>query len=546
VEGTPAAEVISTGDSLVFTLSYFVPSTQITKNDVKLQIPTKLPAPVEGDSVTTKLTVGASAPFTAGSVTWAGLAQKNKFSAGEAPVVTIVLNAKEGYEFLSDGSGDTLASRTNLTAGDISENGTARVDYNLGNKLEITVSYAAAALLQKVSGDLLLTKSGSNLPASLTHGESVSSAPSVASTNSDIGSATFKWAGGFSGATGSEIIDIREDGGKLTAEITITPASGYTFKGFGLTANAKSDIAAVFPIGRAPTVSSVVGTVDAGSADLIVTLVYSGISKAVPTVGTSSLEGSLKTKGVVAFDGAGAVAFASSVSSDLEIINAKWTSGVSSNQYQASGSAVYAFTISVKAASQAFTTLKGTEAAWKSNFTSGWSNLTAANVKVTEDSGGESVAVLLTYTITPAELAIADALGDIVFGPSDGSFTSAAPADGLSVTGTIPSGYPQNKTGKITIVSSGAAGLGWSGAGVVSGKFDKGSSTADATYTFTIELSTGYVFPTSLNTSTATSALVTFLQSANPALGGNSSVTTKTATLSNDGIVTIVLTWTIS
>jgi hypothetical protein len=280
VVGTPAAEVVSTGDSLVFTLSYFVPRTPITKEEMLLQLPKKLPAPVDGESVTTKLTAGASAPFTAGSVTWAGLAQKNKFSAGEEPVVTIVLNAKEGYEF-----GSALTSgTTTFAAGEIAENGEAKVKYNLGTSLEIIVDYSTDGVLKKLSGNSLGLAKGNDWPTSLSHDTDFTTALTATATAGianllNPGGVVVAWTDGIN----NKKVDRSADDAKVTATITLKPASTYTFKGYSVSSSDKNtNIPANFTIGNIkPDVT--VNTADgggAGVADLVVTLVYSDVPKA--------------------------------------------------------------------------------------------------------------------------------------------------------------------------------------------------------------------------------------------------------------------------
>jgi hypothetical protein len=275
-EGNPSIEIISIGDSLVFTLSYYVPTAKIGKTEVVLQMAEKLPVPVAGDQVKTKLKLGATAPFTLVSVTWAGLEEKNKFTAGVEPVATIVLLAKEGYEFLDGAIGsvpDTLEKDTAFTAGEIAENVAAEVQLYLGTSLEITVDYDGVPPLIVASDPLGLTfNKGGTFPTSLAHAGSSIAITSVGFTNTQAISATFAWtAGATSGA-----IDYT-DTGKLAGLITVTPGPAYTFKKYTVSSAEKTGIANDLAIGiKKPALS--ISTSPAGA--LLIALDYGTIAKA--------------------------------------------------------------------------------------------------------------------------------------------------------------------------------------------------------------------------------------------------------------------------
>jgi hypothetical protein len=262
----PAVEILSAGDSLVFTLSYYVPKTDITQAMLKANVSEKLPIPNTTISAKTKLGLSKNPPFVAAAVTWTGLAAQNKFvkSPTANVIATIKLTAKEGYQF------DTASLNTGmgLSADDVAVNGTAKVEYNLSTSLEITVTYNNATILQVLDTGVL-TGLTPVLPSNLIH-DTASTASISGGTN--LGTSTIVWTEGVD--TGK--LDYTETG-KLKGTVTLVPGTGYTFDSFSSSTAFQNSLRALFPIGGTqPAISPApkASTPIAGVSNLVFTVEY--------------------------------------------------------------------------------------------------------------------------------------------------------------------------------------------------------------------------------------------------------------------------------
>jgi hypothetical protein len=276
-EGTPAGEIISAGDSLVFTLTYYVPKADITTADIASNVSGKLPVPVIGATPVSNLTVNKNASFTGGSgaVTWTGLSINNKFAADRAPTATVTLLAKDGYKFADALIGGT----TTLTQGDIAVTGTATVTFNLGNKLEVEIEFTRPATAINV-----ITLGGkTGLPGSLVHGTNIAAnvTASEGAQIYEIGSSpysTFAWT---DGKTGTDMNYSATLSHTLTAEVVLKPKVGYTFAGVNISNTIRDYYRNFFAIGTTlPSATLVVN-----GNDLQITLVYPIARKLVLNAG---------------------------------------------------------------------------------------------------------------------------------------------------------------------------------------------------------------------------------------------------------------------
>jgi hypothetical protein len=436
-----------------------------------------------------------------GTVTWAGLAAKGKFSPNDEPVVTVVLNAKEGYEFYNPDDSDplSLATGVGLDAGVIAENGTAEVLFNLGTKLEITVKYdTRREIIKKVSGALGLSVSNGSLPASLTHGETAGGLTLSSTNTAEITSAVFAWT---KGVDSNGKIDYTDDSAKLTATITINPDTGYTFKGFNTTSSAaKNPIADTFAIGgKKPTVTFVVGTVTGGVAALTANLAYPAISKAALT--TSAVAAGITdiSDAPVAFDNIDTkLAFDDTAVTGVSATGSGWTTTASDGtNYNATGSPAYKFVLTAAAGyTFAGTDNAGWESAFEGKLTTGKPKPTvAANL-----SSETLLTVTVTYVISPATLTAANIVSNLK------GFT-AKPKAGDPVGDAGTPSIDGAATRYVTILTSPPADVAkWTATGTGGTVTDFGSA-GTVTYTFCLAPVTGYTFGAAADFTNVDSAL---------------------------------------
>jgi hypothetical protein len=270
--GSPAGDIISAGDSLVFTLSYYVPKYPITREDITLNVSGKLPVPVVGQSPVTNLTVSKNSPFTggSGSITWTGLSTNNKFTT-RAPKATVTLLAKDGYEF----SASAFPVGSSLSNGDIALIASDQeVTFNLGNKLVVEVTFGAPP--ETVS---ILGVPGIGWPTDNIHLTSVAALTLTSSEGLQIEKlgtgatdSTFAWTGGIqtSGTPPSVTyaINYGSGSGKLYAEVVLKPRAGFTFAGFATSDANKTKIKELFTMNGITEPESVTLTINGNNLEI--------------------------------------------------------------------------------------------------------------------------------------------------------------------------------------------------------------------------------------------------------------------------------------
>jgi hypothetical protein len=268
--GSPAGDIISAGDSLVFTLSYYVPKYPIIRTDITLNVSGKLPVPVIGQSPVTNLTVSKNAPFTggSGSVVWSGLSTNNKFTT-RSPKATVTLLAKDGYEFSTGAAGFPVGQT--LANGDVALIATSQtVTFNLGNKLVVEVLFGEPPETVNI-----LALPGLVWPANNIHGT-----PAVTPVTSSEGlqikeigggadNSEFEWTGGLDGSSN---IHYGSGSGKLYATAVLKPKDGFTFAGLATSDANKTKITEIFTMNGITEPESVVLTIDGNY--LVIDLVY--------------------------------------------------------------------------------------------------------------------------------------------------------------------------------------------------------------------------------------------------------------------------------
>jgi hypothetical protein len=288
--GSPAGDIISVGDELVFTLTYNVKKGVITDAIIGANITTKLPVAVVGNTATNKdIVFNKLAPFT-GSLSWSGVTS-SKFVAGQNALAIITLQASDGYEF-----NPAIVNNTNITPGNIAIRGTIpnTTDViNTGTKLVIKVTETPIKFVESVApGGPLSFEDGS-----LTHGETIVDVDITAGPQI-TGESTFAWVIPVSEGT----IDYNATSdNRVYALLTLAPVDGYTFGGISITQDLKNLIATNYALlDKKPEVVAV--TTD--GENLVVDLKYQ-ITKArlVPaTVAdddfVSNFEGAAPTPGV--------------------------------------------------------------------------------------------------------------------------------------------------------------------------------------------------------------------------------------------------------
>jgi hypothetical protein len=229
VSDAPAtAEIISAGDKLVFNVSYFVPKTEITREQVTANI-TKLAVPVIGVKASSKVEFNSKNPyFTGSTITWDGVNNTSLFVAGQAPTATVTLLAKPGYEF----GGDINIGRGDITVVSVIEDPD---ELNLGNKLVIKVVFPAPAALVSTSATLPGIVLTNPVYPSIVHLQSAAIAPTFTGADQVLGTgeegSEFEWIDGTRETDDDVIFDRGVFNGKVRAELVLKPNAGYTFAG---------------------------------------------------------------------------------------------------------------------------------------------------------------------------------------------------------------------------------------------------------------------------------------------------------------------------
>jgi hypothetical protein len=217
----PAVEITSAADSLVFTLSYNVPKTEITAEDVKKNV-TPLPSPAVNTKPAASLATNKLGPIVDKStVTWTGVSGAS-FASGQTPGATVTLVAKPGYEFAGD---------IDLNPADIAPGATAVGEANYGDKLVLSIAFTTGTVVGIGTDDLVL--GALNLGVSFLHADDtvlgdidIEFAGGTKIEPVDVGKSSFDWGDGLDGDGKA---DYALNGGKVNATVVLKAKPGYTF-----------------------------------------------------------------------------------------------------------------------------------------------------------------------------------------------------------------------------------------------------------------------------------------------------------------------------
>jgi hypothetical protein len=303
----PAADIISAGDSLVFTLSYYVQKTDITDTIITNNIIKKLPIPVVGVSASGKdLQANKTADFKIETVELIGVG--SKFEAGQTVGAKVIFTANDGYKF-ADALTPSDGSPVSLTAGSLTVDGTITpsVVMNLGSKLECFITLGSTR--QAIPANIGIVFTG----VPIIHGQPIGAPSFPVGTYVTASGATSSFSWGSSGR-GHDGTNFAWDGSgsiltrRVLADVVLVPGGEYTFAGVNPTTYRTYLLSAFVSNGVSPAIDTIavnghnltftlsypIGKVKLANSDITVTDLFSGGATAGDlvaniTVNTSSI-----------------------------------------------------------------------------------------------------------------------------------------------------------------------------------------------------------------------------------------------------------------
>jgi hypothetical protein len=210
-------------DSLVFTLSYNVPKSEIDLTILGRNV-TPLSTPVINTKPAASFTASKTGPIVDKSpITWGGVSGAS-FASGQTPSATVTLVAKPGYEFESPFNEDGDDVRPFLAPG-----ATTIGTISYGDKLVLVIQFgstlAAIGTDDLSLGAISVTGGNDDIVHTLEVG-AVSFSGGEKIEGTDNGS-EFEWGNGWVEADSTVLGNL--NGGKLNATVLLKPKPGYTF-----------------------------------------------------------------------------------------------------------------------------------------------------------------------------------------------------------------------------------------------------------------------------------------------------------------------------